>query len=744
MKYADVIVDISSGNLDRTFQYRIPDLLQAQIAEGVPVEVPFGKGNRMIQGYVVACSDTPAYPVEKIKEIHSINSRSLEIEDQLIRLAAWIRKTYGGTMNQALKVVLPIKKRVKLNEKKWIRRAAPESKIRNWLEENQNKRNQKGRKRLLEELVKEPVLSWEAVTDKLHIAPSTIQGLEKNGLIRVERMEVGKNPIQAEENEEKRIVLNEEQRKICAKIGESIQNGEGKTHLIHGVTGSGKTEVYMELIARTLEMGKQAVVLIPEISLTYQIVMRFYHRFGNQIAIMHSRLSQGERYDQMKRAKEGSISIMIGPRSALFAPFPNLGLIILDEEQENAYKSETVPKYHARETAIARAALCGATVVLGSATPSIYAYYQAMQGTFILHELTGRANGQELAEVEIVDLREELKARNTSVFSRRLQELIEERLKRKEQIVLFLNRRGYAGFVSCRSCGEAIGCPHCSVSLTAHKSAAGTRLVCHYCGYTMPMPDRCPSCGSPYISTFGIGTQRVESMLKKRFPAARVLRMDQDTTRGKDGHGKILSAFANEEADVLIGTQMIVKGHDFPNVTLVGILAADLSLHQSDYMAAERTFDLLTQAAGRAGRGDRKGQVVIQTYKPDDYSIQAAAAQDYARFYEMELPHRQLGKYPPIWKMAAVLLTSESEQAVREGARQMAKKLRTVPGLSVVGPAEASVARIQDIYRFVLYLRAEQGKILKDAKEMAERLASDSQIFKNLSVQYDDTPMMNY
>lgn len=744
MEFADIIVDISSENLDKTFQYRIPSHLQEAVTAGVLVQVPFGKSNRRIQGYVVSCSNTPAFPVSKLKEIDSVIQKGIAIEGQLIQLAAWIQKTYGGTMNQALKVVLPIKKQVKLKEKKWIHLAVEQAAVLEWLEKNKTKKTMKGRKRLLEKLAEEPVLSWEVVTDKLHIAASTIQGLEKTGMIRVEHVEVGKNPIKVEKMPEKQVTLNVWQQKACEKIGESMEKMEGKTHLLYGVTGSGKTEVYMELIARTLAMGKQAIVLIPEISLTYQTVMRFYHRFGAAVAIMHSRLSQGERYDQMKRAREGSISIMIGPRSALFTPFSDLGLIIMDEEQEGAYKSETVPKYHARETAVARAAICRATVVLGSATPSVNAYYRAMQGEYVLHTLPQRATMQSLAETEIVDLREELKAKNKSVFSRRLQELIAQRLERKEQIILFINRRGYAGFVSCRSCGDAIGCPHCAVSLTAHKEQGQTKLVCHYCGYTILMPERCPSCGSPFISTFGIGTQKVESMVKELFPHARVLRMDQDTAKGKDGHEKILSAFANEEADILIGTQMIVKGHDFPNVTLVGILAADLSLHMSDYMAAERTFDLLTQAAGRAGRGEKKGQVVIQTYKPEDYSILAAAAQNYEQFYETELAYRSLGKYPPVWRLAAVLFTSDSEQAAKEGAWEIKRLLEQTEGLLLVGPTEGSIARIQDIYRFVLYLRAREDTIIEEAKILLENAVSNSQIFKNISVQFDDTPMTNY
>ncbi len=742
--FADIIVDISSENVDRTFQYRIPEHLLEVVSVGVRVQVPFGAGNREIQGYVIGITDTPVFPVEKMKEITDVVKQGVAIEGQLITLAAWIQKRYGGTMNQALKVVLPAKKQVKLTQKKWIHLKENPRVVKQWLQDNAGKKNLTARKRLLNALLEEPVLAMEVVTDKLHILPATIQGAEKAGMITVESVELGKNPIHVTGGEDKQVILNTEQRQVCEAIGQSMERQEGKTHLIYGVTGSGKTEVYMNLIARNIKMGKQTIMLIPEIALTYQTVMRFYHRFGAQIAIVHSKLSAGERYDQMKRAREGKISIMIGPRTALFTPFSNLGLIIIDEEQESAYKSESVPKYHARETAIYRAKLEGATVVLGSATPSIQVYDSALKGEYELHKLTKRATAQTLAETEIVDLRAELKEGNRSIFSRRLQELILERLEHKEQIILFLNRRGYAGFVSCRSCGEAIGCPHCSVALKAHKSYGQTKLVCHYCGHTVPMPKVCPKCGSPFISTFGIGTQQVEQMVRDMFPQARVLRMDQDTAKGKDGHEQILSAFANREADILIGTQMIVKGHDFPDVTLVGILAADLSLYGSDYMAAERTFDLLTQAAGRAGRGEKKGQVIIQTYKPEDYSIQTAAAQDYEAFYEAEMAHRILAKYPPAWKLAAVLFTAEDELTAKRGAMYIKERLQGVEGLQLVGPTEGSVFKIADVFRFVLYLRAREDTIIENAKEILETEIISSQIFKSIGVQFDYAPIVSY
>ena len=543
---------------------------------------------------------------------------------------------------------------------------------------------------------------------------------------------------------------------FCSEYDAGIR----KTYLLHGITGSGKTEVYMEMIEHVLAKGKQVILLIPEIALTYQTVMRFYKRFGDRISIMNSRLSKGERFDQYMRAKQGDIDIMIGPRSALFAPFDKLGLIIIDEEHEGSYKSEMPPKYHAREVAIYRASLLGASVVLGSATPSLEAYKRAKDGEYKLYELKERISGAKLPRVYIVDLREELKKKNKSIFSEKLKELIIDRLNKKEQIMLFLNRRGFAGFVSCRSCGHVMKCPHCDVSLTYHYGRDKQKLVCHYCGYDEEMPNKCPSCGSPYIATFGTGTQKVEEMVKKEFPTARVLRMDMDTTAGKEGHEKILSAFANREADILVGTQMIVKGHDFGNVSLVGILAADLSLYANDYRAAEKTFQLLTQAAGRAGRSKDNGEVVIQTYNPEHYSVTTAAANDYEAFYDREIAFRTMMKYPPVSNILVAFLTSKNDEVVAKAAElfkaavldykiQMKSQIDTedvqvTEDLEIIGPVKANVAKVNDIYRYVLYMKHMDYNYLKNLKNFMEGFIDYSTIFKGCSVQFDFNPMNSY
>ena len=497
----------------------------------------------------------------------------------------------------------------------------------------------------------------------------------------------------------------------------------------------------MELIARAAARGLASIVLIPEIALTFQTVMRFYHRFGDRVSILHSRLSQGERYDQFLRAKNGELDVIIGPRSALFTPFSNLGYIIMDEEHESSYKSETVPRYHARETAIERARLAGASVVLGTVTPSLESRYRVEQGLLQRYCLQARAGKGTLPACELIDLREELKSGNRSILSRKLQDLMEDRLARHEQIILFLNRRGMAGFVSCRECGEAVKCPHCDVSLSLHKNAM---MKCHYCGYETAQVTKCPSCGSKYIGAFRAGTQKIEEVVRARFPGIRTLRMDYDTTRTKDSYEQILSAFAGEEADVLIGTQMIVKGHDFPKVTLVGILAADLSLHGNDYRAAERTFQLLTQAAGRAGRGERPGEVVIQTYQPQHYAIQTAKSQDYERFYEQELAYRELMCYPPVWNLLLVAVASPLEEqadACSQGLGQWLKQ--EYPQISVIGPAEATVARVNDIYRRVIYVKCEDYQTLVCAKDGMEQILAKN-IWQKTMVQFDFNPMNGF
>ena len=746
-KYARIIVDISQEKLDKTFDYRIPEHLRAQLAVGMQVTVPFG--NRRMTGYVIELTDETDFDEEKIKDIFHITKNSVPLESHLIALAAWMRKNYGGTLNHALKTVLPVKQKKKMEEHKRVRLAVHPVEAKNLLAEFVRKHST-ARARLLEALLEVEELDWAVITGKLAVSSSVIRALEEQGVLKVIRETQYRNPVRHLSRKDYVRQLNEEQQRVVDTFLSDYESGERKTYLLKGVTGSGKTEVYMELIAHIVAQGKQAIVLIPEIALTYQTVMRFYNRFGDRVSVLNSRMTAGERYDQFLRAKNGEIDIIIGPRSALFTPFLNLGLIIIDEEHEASYKSENVPRYHARETAIARAAMLGAAVVLGSATPSIDSFYKAKRGEYDLLTLEKRVREQPLPECEVIDLREELRLGNRSILSGRLTELMEQRLRDGQQTMLFLNRRGMSGFVSCRACGYVIKCPHCDVSLSQHGGGeASGRLVCHYCGYETPQPKTCPSCGSKYISGFKAGTEKVEQIVKQRFPQARVLRMDTDTTRNRESYEQILSAFANHEADILVGTQMIVKGHDFPDVTLVGVLAADLSLHVSDYHAPERTFQLLVQAAGRAGRGRLPGEVVIQTYDPEHYAIVAAKSQDYEAFYEQEIEYRALMYYPPVWNLLVILCASRSEADAAEGARLLKRRVdqwSQGAGLlmQVIGPADAAVAKVNDIYKKVLYLKTQDYADLVKIKDEAEKFIRENRAYKDVAVQFDFNPVNGF
>lgn len=755
MLYADVIVDISHENLDRTYQYRIPEHLEAEAVIGSPVCISFGNRHRNITGYIVGLSETPKIEESRIKDIEGMVEKGVVIESRMIVLAHWIKENFGGTMNDSLRTVLSVKKSIKPLEKKTLRLSVDNSTAEEIIAEAERKHHV-AKVRLLKELKERKILSREYATGMLHIPAQTIQKLEQQKIISTIVEELYRTPGQSISKCKERPLLNEEQQFACDTVCMDYRAGKRGIYLLHGVTGSGKTEVYLCVIEEVLKENRQVIVLIPEIALTYQTVRRFEERFGERVAFLHSRLSQGERYDQYRKAKEGKIDIMIGPRSALFTPFERLGLIVMDEEHERSYKSETVPKYHARETAVELAKMTNSSVLLGSATPSLESYQAALEGKYKLLHLTKRAKNARLPEVRIIDLKEELKAKNRSMFSRKLLAAIEARLEKKEQVMLFLNRRGYSGFVSCRSCGTALMCPHCAVSLTLHTHGIQKEeqtLHCHYCGYSVPMPKECPSCGSPYIAAFGTGTQKVEEAVKKQFPSARVLRMDADTTKEKESYERILSQFANEKADILIGTQMIVKGHDFPKVTLVGILAADLSLNVSDYRSAERTFQLLAQAAGRAGRGEHAGEVLIQTYQPEHYSIVTAAKEDYRGFFRQEMAYRELLNYPPKAHILAVLCIGKKEEENEECLSILAGKAKervmnidrqNTGKLSVIGPAPAGLSKANDLYRNLVYFKSVSYGILTELASYLEECKEKEERFKRIVLQLDFDPMGSY
>lgn len=744
-KYADIIIDISHENLDKTYQYAIPEDFAEQAVIGALVVVPFGKGNRQINGYIVDLSTEPKISKELIKPITKVVVGAPIIESHLIYLAYWIKENYGGTMNDSLKTVIPVRKAVKIKEQRSIELTVDLDKAIQLCSVYQRKNN-KAKLRLLEALMKESTLDYDYAMNQLNISRSTLQSLEKEEVIRIISEQVYRNPIKNQNEDYVKVQLNDAQRYIVDNFCQDYNLGLRKTYLVHGITGSGKTEVYMEIIASVIAQGKQVIMLIPEIALTYQTVLRFYRRFGERISIMNSRMSQGERYDQSIRARNGEIDIMIGPRSALFTPFQKLGLIIVDEEHEYSYKSETVPKYHAVEVAIKRAELTNASVILGSATPSLESYLKAKKGEIKLYTLNKRAKEAEPPIVWITDLREELKKKNKSIFSQKLKELIIDRLNKKEQIMLFLNRRGYAGFVSCRSCGYVMKCPHCDVSLTSHNNG---KIMCHYCGHEEKQPTICPECGSKYIAAFGTGTQKVEELVKKEFPGVRVLRMDADTTKSKGSHEEVLATFASHKADILVGTQMIVKGHDFPKVTLVGIIAADLSLYTGDFRASERTFQLLCQAAGRAGRDVLPGEVVIQTYHPEHYSILTAATGDYEGFFEQEMLYRRLMQYPPAAHILLLLITSKEEEQAAKAAAYLGEVIKHYfteqeEKADIIGPAPANLSRANDIYRQVIYLKHSKYEKLIEAKNFLEGFFNYSEHFAGCNLQFDFNPMSSY
>ena len=672
MLYAGVIVDISSEKLNRSFSYIVPDGLAEDICIGSRVTVPFGKGERSVEGYVVELSSSCDIPDEELKEIKEIRTDRSTVEQRLVDLAAWMSRYYSCNFIQALKTVLPVKKKIRAKKQ----------------------------------------------------GPAHEENLEEGSLSGYE--------------------LTDDQKNVLCDIKNEWKDKD-RPVLMFGVTGSGKTLIYMELIKDVISQGRQAIVLIPEIGLTFQNVKRFRECFGSRVSFLHSRLSAGEKYRESQKAKNGEVDIMIGPRSALFTPFSNLGLIIVDEEHENSYRSESAPRYHCVETAIKRGELEGAHVVMGSATPSVITYSKALSGEYALTKITKRYSDPAnclpgeggSTRMIVVDMKEELRRGNRSPLSRALTDALDECLENKNQAMLFLNRRGYTGFIKCRSCGHVIKCPHCDVSLTEHKSG---KLICHYCGYTIPVSHTCPVCGSKAIGGMKAGTEQIEALVKERFPDAEVLRMDMDTTSGKDGHTKILERFAAKKADILVGTQMIVKGHDYPNVGLVGIILADLSLNESDYRSAETTFQLVSQAVGRTGRGGTKGTAVIQTYEPDHYAIVKAMEQDYEGFYEEEMTFRSFLKYPPEGCMLMILGSCANETLLSKGMGYIRKYINAVDSKGeyiVTGPAPLPVRKVKDTYRQAVYIR---HKNHADLESMAGKIDDYIEInpgFRNITIQYD-------
>lgn len=724
--YLGIIVNNEAVKVDNIFTYKVPENLHYKVKKGRMVTVPFGNGNKKIYGFIVDIF----YEAEdntKLKYVVDIDDTMEYLTEENIELIKIMRKKYLCTYLECIKVMIPsgITKGATFKTKNVIVVGEP-------LTEKYNKENYIKIINLIKE--NNGVYNKAELNAKFAISTSTINTMIKHGFLGVEKAVVNRfNETDYKNYGEKE--LNEIQKKCVDKI---IIHSMKNKFLIHGITGSGKTEIYMNLVKQMMEVGKDSIILIPEIALTPQMVERFKGRFGRDVAIFHSRLSPGERFDEWMRVKMGNVKVAIGARSAIFLPFSNLGLIVIDEEHETSYKSDSDPKYNAKEIASLKSQLEGCKVVLGSATPSIETYFAAEQGEYEIITLDKRADGASLPSIEVVDMREELKAGNKTMFSRSLHEEMCGVLNRDEQAIMFLNRRGFSTFVSCRECGYVFKCENCDISLTYHRD---NNLSCHYCGAHQRAINTCPKCKSKYVKYFGVGTEQLEHSVKKTFPGSTPLRMDFDTTRGKDAYENIYNAFASKRYNVLIGTQMIAKGLDFKDVTLVGVIAADLSLNLPDYRAAEKTFQLITQVAGRAGRGKKAGKVILQTYSPENYSIVCASKNDYKSFYNQEILIRNLRNYPPFTRILAINLSSEDEKKLIKNIQTLSEKIRIKikenDKIEMLGPCPCGVSKIKNLYRWQIIIK---GNFHEDFAMAIKEIVYNDIDYKAIRIGIDINP----
>ena len=795
-KYANIIVDNRSAQVDRPFTYKIDSEMTHIVKEGMRVVIPFGRGNKLIKGLVISIEENIVVDY-KVKSIVDVLDDKPLISNNLIKLSLWIKDRYLASYMDSLQPCLPpgdykeVNTLVELvDEYKDFLGSSEEHKIIEYLKADETvlldklkaDLNIKNINMYISGLEEQEVIvtslvikttnkkrkeKWIRIKDRnfplenypkaigpraykqIEIATflynsedypmknllesfntslSVLKSLEKKEIIEIYDKVVYRNPIKKYIPNYKKHKLNQSQEKVFNKILNGINNKDKiNSYLIHGVTGSGKTEIYLQLVEEMLHSGKDSIILVPEISLTPQTIDRFVGRFGEHVAILHSKLSQGERFDQWRKIKEKKVKIVIGARSAVFAPFNNLGLIIIDEEHETTYKSGQNPKYDTIEVAKKRVDLENGTLVMGTATPSLETYYKAEKGEIILLNMKNRVSTNELPIVTLIDMREELNNGNKSIFSIELHKAISENLKQNKQTILFLNRRGFATFVSCRNCGYVCKCKNCDISMTYHRNV--DKLRCHYCGITENTPDVCPECGSKYIKYFGIGTQKVEELARELFPDANIVRMDGDTTVEKGSYERILGDMKEEKIDILIGTQMISKGLDFPEVTLVGIIAADTTLNLPDYRSPEKTFQLVTQVAGRSGRGHNKGRVILQTYNPEHYSIIYSKAQDYINFYNTEIPLRKEFLYPPFINLISILIYGESNGKVVETSKKVyniiEKKIINLYGQgfnnNISGPYPAPLERIKNNFRWQILLKI-KDEDLEELKSLVKRV----------------------
>ena len=715
---AQVILNNKEQNIDRVFDYAVPEALKHNMSVGMRVSVPFGRGNRNVDGIVVGISEKSQF--EKLKYIGSIYGNEPVCSPWILELCLWISKKYFCSLYQAIRLATPpgmtlgVKaKSIKVATLKLGREAAL------GIAQSLREKGAVAQARVLEALLMSDSVPYAKLVREKGGTYDAIRALCDKGYIETTTEQIERTAYDQDKYERtKAYTPTPEQKKIIEHLYDSIDNAKCEKILLRGVTGSGKTEVFLQAIEKVIKMGKNAIMLVPEISLTPQMVQRFVSRFGNSVAVIHSALSDGERFDQWNKIKNGEVKVVVGARSAIFAPFRNIGIIILDEEHENSYKSETSPRYHAIDVAQKRAEMEGSVLLLASATPSVAEFYRAKNGEYTLLEMTKRYNEGAMPRVEIVDMRGELfENKNRSPISLKLQQEIQKNLELKQKTILFLNRRGYSTFISCRECGEVINCPDCSIALTYHKGK--DLLSCHYCGYTQKNVTECPSCGSEYVRYFGTGTQKIEEELLKLFPQAKVLRMDTDTTSKKGGHEKILEEFAEGGADILLGTQMVTKGLDFHQVTLVGVLAADTSLAVDDFRANERGFSLFTQVCGRAGRGNVPGRALVQTYQPLNSTIKFAREHDYIAFYENEIIQRKRLNYPPFCDIIYIMVTGEDEENVKDVAGEIGKLIDKEMKhdeniFSKVGPAPAPIAKIKNNYRYRMLLKCKDSEKAQD------------------------------
>ncbi|MCY1590713.1 primosomal protein N' [Staphylococcus pettenkoferi] len=798
---AKVIVDVQSKSVDYNFDYLVPERLESVIQVGMRVIVPFGP--RTIQGYVMALTDRPDenLDVSKLKELKEIQDIRPELTPELIQLSEWYGKYFVTKRISMLEVMLPAALKAKYTKVFHLKdlNAIPDSLVKHFdsagnyeykaaqkngdlkalsdllregaveeqtlLSQSVGKKTQRA-VRIADESAIDSVLAeleskekqydlYAYLSDERHrdvslkelqemdFSISSINTLTRKGMIEKYDAIIERDPFATRVFEqEKNQKLTQDQQRAYDAICESIEERQQRTFLLHGVTGSGKTEVYLQTIERVLNHDRQAMMLVPEIALTPQMVLRFKKRFGDEVAVLHSGLSKGERYDEWQKIRDGRARVSVGARSSVFAPFKELGMIIIDEEHESSYKQEDYPRYHARDIAEWRSQYHQCPLVLGSATPCLESYARADKGVYQLLSLPNRVNDQAMPHIDIVDMREELSSGNRSMFSNQLREAIESRLANKEQIVLFLNRRGYASFMLCRDCGHVPQCPNCDISLTYHKST--DQLKCHYCGYQETPPALCPNCESEHIRQVGTGTQRVEELLQREFEGANIIRMDVDTTSRKGAHEKLLNDFGEGKGDILLGTQMIAKGLDFPNITLVGVLNADTMLNLPDFRSSERTYQLLTQVAGRAGRHEKEGQVIIQTYNPEHYAIKDVQQNDYLAFYRQEMEYRKLGKYPPYFFLINFTISHQEMKKVLEASKHIHQIL--LQHLSdkalVLGPSPAALTRINNEYRFQILIKYKSEPDLYQALQYLDDYYHEQYMKEKLALKIDIAPQM--